>query len=268
MHYTNMEIFPVFGISKISNFIANNDCRYYIDVEHQKIISDEINRQMDETVLLTNILSVEVVNDNEMYHLIPHRLSTIILCISSVGGCVISIDNDVNDKNILTFPINHAVIISPLSKCVVVSKGPTTILVVKADIPSKRLVTSFTNDILYVNNLSLINYLPSSVFIIRRVTDYLDRHICDQIFANNKWYSIITIDDKQYPIPSNCIGMSSAKYINSSIEQDILIHVCNLEHPFDSVYKKMQSYNSLPIKEQILYGRIDNINMSISISVD
>ncbi|UZT62567.1 CPXV173 protein, partial [Monkeypox virus] len=33
-------------------------------------------------------------------------------------------------------------------------------------------------------------------------------------------------------------------------------------------YKKMQSYNSLPIKEQILYGRIDNINMSISISVD
>ncbi len=79
-----MEIFPVFGISKISNFIANNDCRYYIDVEHQKIISDEINRQMDETVLLTNILSVEVVNDNEMYHLIPHRLSTIILCISSV----------------------------------------------------------------------------------------------------------------------------------------------------------------------------------------
>ncbi|AUL80318.1 hypothetical protein [Vaccinia virus] len=262
-----MEIFPVFGISKISNFITNNDCRYYIDTEHQKIISVEINRQMDETVVLTNILSVEVVNDNEMYHFIPHRLSTSILCISSVGGCVISIDNDVNGKNIRTCPIDHAVIISPLSKCLVVSKGPTTILVVKADIPSKRLVRTFTNDILYVNNLSLINYLPLSVFIIRQVTDYLDRHMCDQIFANNKWYSIITIDNKQFPIPSNCINMSSAKYINSRIEQDTLIHGGNLEHPFDLVYNKMQSYKSVPIKEQILYGRIDNINMSICISV-
>ncbi|ABF26328.1 hypothetical protein VARV_IND64_vel4_150 [Variola virus] len=67
---------------------------------------------MDEMVLLTNILSVKVVNNNEMYHLIPHRLSMIILCISSIGRCVISIDNDVNNKNILTFPIDHAVIIS------------------------------------------------------------------------------------------------------------------------------------------------------------
>ncbi|AUL80620.1 A37R [Vaccinia virus] len=223
---------------------------------------------MDEAVLLTNILSVEVVNDNEMYQLIPRRLSTIKLCLSSVGGCVISIDNDINDKNMLKFPLYHPVIISPLSKCVVVSKSPTTILVVKADIPSKRLVTSFTNDILYVNNLSLIKSLQLSVFIIRRVPDYWDRHICDQIFANNEWYSIITIDDKQYPIPSNCIRMFSAKYINSSIEQDTLLHVSNLEHPFDLVYKNMQSYNSVLIKQQILYGIIDNINMSISISLD
>ncbi|QED21188.1 hypothetical protein [Borealpox virus] len=263
-----MDMFPIFGISKISTFITNSNCRYYIDAEHQKIISDEINRQMDETVILNSILNIEVVNDNEMFHLIPHKLSTIILCICSSGGCVISINNDENDKHILTFPIDHAVVVSPLSKCVVVSKGPTTILIVHADIPSKRLITSVTNDILYVNNLSLIDYFPLSVFIIRRITDYLDRHICDQIFANDKWYSIITIDNKQFPVPSNCIGMSSARYIHSSIDQDTLVHVCNLEHPFDSVCKKMQLFNSVPIKEQILYGRIDDINMRISISIN
>ncbi|AKJ93787.1 hypothetical protein RCNV-85A-142 [Raccoonpox virus] len=263
-----MDMFPVFGISKIRTFISSNsECKEYIDAEHQKIISDEINRQMDESVILNSILHVEVINDNEMFHLVPHRLSTIIICISSIGGCVISINNGTNDKHILTVPTDHVVIISPLSKCVVVSTGTTTILTVDADIPSKRLLTTFTNDMLYVNNLSLIDYIPLSVFIIRRITDFLDRHICDQIFANNKWYSIITIDDKQFPIPSNCIGMSSAKYINSSIDQDTLVHLCNLEHPFDSVYKKFQVYNSTPIKEQILYCRMDSINMSISISV-
>ncbi|AOP31847.1 hypothetical protein BI079_gp157 [Volepox virus] len=263
-----MDIFPIFGISKIRSFISSNsECREYIDGDHQKIITDEINRQMDESVILNSILHVEVINNNEMFHLAPHRLSTIIICIMSTGGCVISIDNGNNRKNILTVPTDHVVIVSPLSKCAVVSTGPTTILTVDADIPSKRLFTTFANDILYTNNLSLIDIMPLSIFIIRRITDFLDRHICDQIFANNKWYSIITIDDKQFPVPSNCIGMSSAKYINSSIEQDTLVHLCNIDHPFDSVYKKMQVYNSIPIKEQILYCRMDTINMSISISV-
>ncbi|AST09349.1 hypothetical protein Murmansk-154 [Murmansk poxvirus] len=258
-----IDTFPLFGISKIVKYVSSiTQYQYaYIDKEHSKTLAADISRQLDEKVYINDLLYVTKLDINNTHQQLPSTLCTLVVCLSSFGGSLISIDDNKDNKQIISLIPNHAVIVDPLKYFCVFTKGEMTMLYVTIDVPSKRLFRLDLDNILYSNNTDL---LGDDVFVIRKITDYSNKHICTQIFTNDKWYSIVEIEDKKFPVHSTCIGTTSSKYVTSSIDNKMLETVCNTDHPFDSIVKKHQLFNSMPVKEQILYGKICYTNEKTS----
>ncbi|AEN03732.1 hypothetical protein YKV143 [Yokapox virus] len=255
-----MEPFPLFGISRILKYISSISQykKYsYIDKEHSKILATDIGRQLNEKVYINDLLYFTKLDINNTHTQSPSTLCTLVVCLNSYGSnIIISIDDNNDNKKIVSLSPNYAVIVDPLKYFYVLTNGEMFMLHVMIDIPSKRLFRIDLDNIVYSNNIDLLG--DNNIFIVRKITDGSNKYICTQLFTNNKWYSIIEIEDKKIPIPSSCIGMTSSQYVISYIDNEMLYKICNINHPFDCITTIDQFFNSIHIKEQILYGKISH----------
>nr|WGO62751.1 hypothetical protein [Wadden Sea poxvirus] len=274
MNSSLFKTIPFFGFSKIRDDIITSiditKSEYYNNM-YVNFIASEIQHYIDEVISINDRIHIKIITDKTKYNYYDEYnedfvFTKAIVCLKSTKGGLLIISNKINgNKNIIDLNTDYITLISPLATYNIapIINGSIILTILYINIPSMRVYNVFKNNILYSTHFDTLKLLQNEcMFIVKRLDDFkTKKRICDQIFINGEWYTILNTKYKKTYIPSICFGKTNIEYKYSYINIDI-DSIISENFPFDIIHPKIYVYKYMIVEEKILYGKIvvDNYN--------
>ncbi|AAR07484.1 127R [Yaba monkey tumor virus] len=261
------KIIPFFNFSDIKTYVhylANNGKKDYYGPLHAKKITLEIKKYIDDEITVNNLISIHVyklktkkndcINNNFI-------ISKAIVCVQQAkrGGYIII--NELNTSKRFKLKDDKIIILSPLSRYHVskVFRGRLVIIVLEMFIPSMQILLINNKNVKFTNNIKLFYPVKGDqIFIIKQITNVLNKVVCTQVLINQNWYSVVNAGCSKLLLPSICFGRSISVNCDNVDVKSVINNIGIIFNsvPFNYILPQKIIYNNFEFSEKVLYCKL------------